>query len=326
MVMYEVSADLLAEFARDVKEGLGSRRKHLKPKYFYDRAGSQLYEEICRQPEYYLRRTEEGILRKRVPEILAMCDTDISMVELGSGSSSKTRILLRYILTRQKQLYYFPIDISPTLQETVQRLSNDFPNIRTIAINSDYYVGIKKINELIAVKDLSSDGKLILFLGSSIGNFEPRERVSFLRSIRDGMERKDVLLVGFDLQKEREILEAAYNDRADVTAKFNLNLLTRINRVLGGEFDLKNFSHRAFYNETEQRMEMHLLSETPQDVRVSHIGQTYRFEKGETIHTENSYKYTPDQIRVIAEDGGFKVKRNFLDEKNWFNLAFLSPI
>src|SRR5919202_149388 len=318
-----------SEFALDIKEGLGRSRKKIKPKYFYDHIGSQLFEEICLQPEYYLTSTELDILEDYSPDIISKVYDDpvrVSVLELGSGSSIKTKIFLRHILKNQNNLYYFPIDVSNTiLHDSVHRLSIEFPNLRIIGIASDYIDGITKASNFIAAKDNVPNTKLILFLGSSIGNLEPNESRSFLRMLNDKMKNNDNLLVGFDLQKEAKILNAAYNDKAGITARFNLNLLARINRELGGEFSLSSFKHHAFYNKHKKRIEMHLISKISQRVYVDLIGQTFNFKENERIHTESSYKYTLKQIAHLAKNSGFKVKANFLDRNKWFDLALLSP-
>jgi dimethylhistidine N-methyltransferase len=316
------------DFASDVNEGLSCIRKNIKPKYFYDEIGSNLFEQICVQPEYYLTRTEADILRKKSAEIALLCPRDISIVELGSGSSCKTRILFRHLLRKQNFLYYFPIDVSRSiLRQSVQKLSSDFSNLYVIGISSDYAEGIDKAIQIINTKHHIPFGKLILFLGSSIGNLEPTNATSFLNLIRDRMEKEDLLLIGFDLQKKDQvILNAAYNDKAGVTAKFNMNLLSRINRELGGHFDLGNFYHHAFYNHDKGRIEMHLVSNTDQRVRIDVIDKSFDFKEGESIHTENSYKYSLEQIHALSENNGFELKMNFLDKKEWFNLALLSPI
>lgn len=327
-VVYRFSESELAldQFAADVKNGLGSQRKYLKPKYFYDQIGSNIFEQICIQPEYYITRIESDILRNNSPDILSICDDDISIVELGSGSSYKTRILLEYALEKQTFLYYFPIDVSHNiLHQTVRNLSSDFSNLCTIGISSDYAIGIEKATELITTRYPVTSRKLILFLGSSIGNFEPFEATALLQMIKGVMNNKDLLLVGFDLQKEPKRLDAAYNDRAEMTAKFNLNLLSRINRDLGGEFDIKSFNHCAFYNKNKERIEMHLVSKVDHNVHINFIDASFRFKEGESIHTENSYKYSLEQIQRLAEDGGFELKSNFLDQRKWFDLALLSP-
>jgi L-histidine Nalpha-methyltransferase len=327
--MYNTSESQLNEdFAQDIKEGLGSRnQKHVKPKYFYDSEGSHLFEEICRQPEYYPWRIEAAILRQHSIRMACMHGKKkINMIELGSGSSTKTRILLQEVLLRQSSLCYFPIDVSKAmLHETINKLSADFSNLRIIGISSDYLDGVDKATSFIATDGQIPDRKLIIFLGSSIGNFEPNESISFLKKLRSKMEKNDTLLLGIDLHKNKKVLEAAYNDEKGITARFNLNLLNRINRELRGEFNLDCFVHHAFYNSSDKRVEMHLVSTKDQQVHVGRLGQTFSFDKNETIHTENSYKYSPEQIKQMAEESEFIIKRNFFDEKKWFNIVLFSP-
>ena len=321
---------------------LASKNKYLSPKYLYDKVGSQLFEQICIQPEYYLTRTEASILSKYAPVISNLLGNNIHIIELGSGSSSKTALLLRYLSSQKNRIFYFPIDISDSiLMESTRRLKSQFPNANIIAIRSDYSTGIDRA----AAKCMATDGvrgkknnninksnnnsnqysKLILFLGSSIGNFEPMAAISFLRSIRAKLHTNDFLLVGFDLQKDESVLTAAYNDKAGITAKFNLNLLARINRELGGNFKLEKFKHYAFYNREQHRIEMHLVSNTTQQVYIEALDKNFSFGKGDSIHTENSYKYSLDQIAALAKDSGFRIKKEFTDEKRWFNMALLSP-
>jgi len=327
--MYNTSESQLdEEFAQNIKEGLGTRsQKRVNPKYFYDRAGSQLFEEISRQPEYYPWRIEAALLRQHSRELVWMHGKKrVTIIELGSGSSIKTRILLQELLLRQPRLYYFPVDVSEAiLHETITRLSADFPNLRTEGISSEYIIGVDKANSLISNDCQIPNNKLIIFLGSSIGNFEPKESVTFLRNLRNKMEKNDNLLVGIDLHKNKKVLEAAYNDQKGMTARFNLNLLTRINRELRGEFNLECFVHRAFYNSSYKRIEMHLVSTIDQEVYVGRLGQSFSFDKNETIHTENSYKYSIEEIEQMAEDSQFMLKRNFVDKKKWFDLAVFSP-
>jgi L-histidine Nalpha-methyltransferase len=315
------------EFACDVKHGLSLPRKRLKSKYFYDKIGSSLFEQICVQPEYYITRTEADILRERLPVIVSLLSDDISLVELGSGSASKTRIVFDHVLQRQDYLHYFPIDVSHSmLSESVRTLSSDYPTLQITGISSDYSNGLDRATDLIALESHVPCKKLILFLGSSIGNFEPQETVSFFQMLRDKMERTDLLLVGFDLQKDAAILNSAYNDKAKTTQKFNLNLLSRINRELEGDFNIKNFEHHAFYNLGEQRVEMHLVSKRDQECHIKLIQESFRFEQGESIHTENSYKYSLEQIRKLAEDNRFELKMNFMDQRKWFDLAIFCPV
>ena len=322
----EETAVIVEAFARDVQKGLSSSPKHLQAKYFYDKIGSHLFEEITRQPEYYPTRTEAAVLKSHAADIRDALDGDISLVELGSGSSLKTTILLESILEEQARLHYLPIDISPKmLEQTAEHLDSHFGGLAVIPIPYEYGPGLGRANQIISEKDHLPDRKLILFLGSSIGNLEPESARGFLRMIRKEMTMDDGLLVGFDLQKDHHILNAAYNDGAGVTARFNLNVLARINRELGGEFSLESFSHRAFYNETEGRIEMHLVSEIDQDVRINGLGASFRFAAGESIHTENSYKHTLDQIEAYSRDGGLEMKRVFMDDRKWFAVALMIP-
>jgi L-histidine Nalpha-methyltransferase len=327
--MYNTSESQLNEdFAQDVKEGLGcTNQKCVKPKYFYDTEGSHLFEEICVQPEYYPSRVETGILRRYAKKMTYTQDNDdICIIELGSGSSTKTRILLEEVLSRQSSLFYFPIDVSKAmLCETTNKLSADFCNLRTIGISSDYTYGVEQATSAISADGQIPDRKLIIFLGSSIGNFEPNESISFLKNLRSKMDENDNLLIGIDLQKDKKVLEAAYNDEKGITARFNLNLLTRMNRELRGEFDLDGFVHRAFYNSFNTRVEMHIVSTKDQQVYVGRLNKTYSFDKNETIHTENSYKYSSEQITQMAEESEFAIKGNFFDTKKWFNVVLFSP-
>lgn len=327
----DIHADKLriGEFAFDVKKGLGRNKKYLLPKYFYDEIGSQLFEEITRQPEYYLTGTEANIIREYSNQISNVIGEDkISLVEFGSGSSTKTRILLERILAKQRDGYYFPIDISQDfLRLTVNELSADFPRLTTVGIAENYIDGVDRINEYISKNaNCIPEKKLILFLGSSIGNFDQEEARDFLQNVRKRIGHDDYFLVGFDLKKEEQILTAAYNDKAGVTEKFNLNILSRINRELGGDFDLDAFSHFAFYNNDKSRIEMHLVSKKKQKVHLSKTDTTFILEKDEKIHTENSYKYTVEEIDVLADRCGFKIREHFQDQRKWFDLALMRPV
>jgi L-histidine Nalpha-methyltransferase len=320
------------DFAADVERGLAAQSKYVSPKYLYDEVGSQLFEQICLQPEYYLTRTEASILNKHAPVISKLVGSNIEIIELGSGSSSKTAILLSYLSLQKKRIYYFPIDISSSiLMESTRRLKSQFPNVSIIGIRSDYNLGIDKAAAA-AAGCISAernqeipDMKLVLFLGSSIGNFELIEARSLLGSVRKKLHTNDLLLVGFDLQKDESVLNAAYNDKAGITAKFNLNLLARINRELDGNLELGKFEHYAFYSREQQRMEMHLVSKTDQQLYIGALGKTFAIRKGESIHTENSYKYTLNQIAALADDCSFTLEKNFMDKNRWFNVALLSP-
>jgi L-histidine N-alpha-methyltransferase len=319
------------DFAADVERGLAAQSKYVSPKYLYDEVGSQLFEQICLQPEYYLTRTEASILNKYAPVISKLAGSNIEIIELGSGSSSKTAILLSYLSLQKKRIYYFPIDISSSiLMESTRRLKSQFPNVSIIGIRSDYNLGIDKAAAAAGCMSAERnqeipDMKLVLFLGSSIGNFELIEARSLLGSVRKKLHTNDLLLVGFDLQKDESVLNAAYNDKAGITAKFNLNLLARINKELDGNLELGKFEHHAFYSREQQRMEMHLVSKTDQQLYIGALGKTFAIRKGESIHTENSYKYTLNQIAALADDCSFTLEKNFMDKNRWFNVALLSP-
>jgi dimethylhistidine N-methyltransferase len=317
---------ILEDFAKEVIKGLGKKRKKLNPTLFYDQKGSELFEQICIQPEYYLTVTEYKIIIENISSLLQLFDNKkVCIVELGSGSSKKTKILLKYFLEKQnKSLHYFPIDISKTfLYKSCLKLQNDLPEIVTHPIASDYLDGLEIVTKLVNSQNNIPNNKLILFLGSSLGNFEPIDALTFLQNLREKMNKEDSLLIGFDLQKKKNILEAAYNDLEGITAKFNLNILERINKELDGNFNLNNFEHLAYYNETNNRIEMHLISKNNQKVILNN--QVFEFEKGETILTEYSYKYNLKSIEELANKSNFKVKRNFLDKYEWFNIALLVP-
>ena len=315
-------------FAKEVMNGLCKKRKKLNPTLFYDQKGSELFEQICMQPEYYLTVTEYKIIIENINLLLKLYDNkEVCIVELGSGSSKKTKVLLNYFLKKQGgNLHYFPIDISQEmLYKSSLKLQSDLPQIINHPIASDYFEGIATVTKFIDSQHTIPNNKLILFLGSSLGNFEPKGAITFLSKLRENIKKEDSLLIGFDLQKKKNILEAAYNDVEGITAKFNLNILERINKELNGEFDLENFEHLAYYNQVKNRIEMHLLSKVKQKVKVNKINQLFDFEKGETILTENSYKYTLKSIEQLANKSNLRVERNFLDKNEWFTLTLLTP-
>jgi len=308
-------------FAEDVRAGLTATPKTLKPKYLYDALGSLLFEAICLLPEYYLTRAETEIFERRAAEIVAQLPAPITVVELGSGSSVKTRLLLEAILAHQSGLCYQPIDISETiLEQSAKQLLEDYPGLRITAHAADYTRGVSSI----ARKD--GEKVLALFLGSNIGNYNPDEARELLRQIRNALRPGDGLLLGADLKKSRETLEAAYNDALNLTAAFSRNLLLRINRELDADFDLKQFKHRAFFNEDQSRIEIHLVSLAQQKVHIrdpKSLGIVQvEFQSGETIHTENSYKYDLEMLAALAEATGFKPARTWFDSGRRFSCNF----
>lgn len=316
------------DFAKDVESGLRDKQKHISPKFFYDKKGSKLFEEICKQPEYYLNRIESQILKNSVNKILdIMGDEEISLVELGNGNSLKTRILLGPMLARLKNVSYFPIDVSlKMLKISISDLFSEYAKLKIYGVCSDYVTGLVRINEFIKSKKNVPKKKFIIFLGSSIGNFDPKEALIFLRSIVRYVKKDDLLLIGIDLEKDKSTLDRAYNDKNGVTAKFNLNVLSRINNELDGEFKLSNYEHKSFYNTNKHRIEMHLISKVDQQVRIRAIGKTFHFKKGETIHTENSYKYSPRRLNNLVEMSGLQVVENFVDPNKQYTLVLLKKI
>ncbi len=322
------SGERKADFAADVRRGLLSRPKSLPPKYFYDRLGSFLFEAICELPEYYVTRAESEILEASAGEMAAALEPPLRLIELGSGSSTKTRLLIEAILDRQEALEYLPIDISrAVLEESAYSLLERYPPLTVRAVSADY----ERALEFIAAGDREADpgpaGRhrtLAIFLGSSIGNLDEPQAVSLLRKIRAVLQPGDGLLLGADLKKSEEILVPAYDDALGVTAAFNLNVLGRINRELGGEFDLRKFEHRALFNPEQSRIELHAVSRERQTIPVRGLGLTVEFEEGESIHTENSYKYSREQLAELARAGGLELNRTWHDEGHRFSVNLLT--
>ena len=290
--------------------------------------GSKLFEEICMQPEYYLNRIESQILKNSVDEILKIIGgQEISVIELGNGNSLKTRILLEPFLAKLKRVSYFPIDVSlKMLKKSIRDLFREYTNLQIYGICSDYVSGLVKINEFMKLKRNIPNKKFIIFLGSSIGNFDPKDAMGFLHSIARYVRKEDLLLIGIDLEKDKSILDRAYNDKNGITAKFNFNVLARINRELDGEFNISKFEHKSFYNTRKHRIEMHLESKLDQQVRIGAIGKIFYFKKGETIHTENSYKYSLSRFNSLVKKAGLQVIRNFTDPNKQFTLILLKKV
>lgn len=305
-------------FSDEVLRGLSSKEKSLPSRFFYDEEGSRLFEKITDLPEYYPTRTECAILGLHAGDIVRQADAR-ALIELGSGSSLKTRMLIAAALSLGPASYT-PIDISVDfLRESAAALQKDFPNLSVEAIAGEYFDALGSIEP-------SDANRLFLFLGSNIGNFDPVEADALLRAIRQRMKPSDRLLVGLDLLKDRAIIRAAYNDAAGVTAAFNKNLLGRINRELGGEFDLESFAHEAIFDETRQAIEMRLVSLVDQTVAVKELGRSFSFAKGETIHTEWSHKYSFDAFTERACRSGLRVVESWRDPKDWYALCLLNPI
>jgi L-histidine N-alpha-methyltransferase len=313
-----VSSASTRDFADDVREGLLSERKHLFPKYLYDPLGSQLFDAICLLPEYYLTRSEDEILATYADEITSVIPGRKVLLEMGSGSASKTRLLIEALLRRQRSLVYVPVDISATALENSSRvLLQSYPEIEIQAYAGDYYAAIERLRGEL------SGPTLALFLGSNIGNFDETEALGFLRAMRSMLNRGDGLLLGADLKKDRATLEAAYDDPLGVTAAFSRNLLVRMNRELGAGFDVHSFKHVAIYNEAEGRIEIYIESLKDQVVDIKGLSIKVKFKQGERIHTENSYKYDPAQLSRLAERAGFVIERSWTDRKGMFSSNLL---
>ncbi|MBD0324842.1 MAG: L-histidine N(alpha)-methyltransferase [Pyrinomonadaceae bacterium] len=311
-----VRDDARLSFADDVRRGLSTQPKTLFPKYFYDPLGSQLFEAICLLPEYYLTRAENEILTHYAGEIVASVDGHKTLLEMGSGSASKTRLIIEALLRRQPDLHFIPVDISASALETSSRvLLQSYPRLRITAYASDYYDGLTTLERSAPERGRT----LALFLGSNIGNFDAEEAHTFLRALRSVLNEGDALLLGADLRKRKDVLEAAYDDALGVTAAFNLNLLSRINRELDANFNLRAFKHYVRYNEEIGRVEVYIESLHNQQVMLRKLDMEINFTEGERIHTENSYKYDLDGLSQLAADTGFRRTRTWLDEREQFS-------
>ena len=304
-------------FAEEISSSLSRDSKFISPKFFYDKKGSDLFEKICSTSEYYPTRTEISILKQLQHELPSFLDDDVRLVELGSGSSVKTRLLLD-ILTSQNKIEYFPIDISEILAESSEQLLSDYDDLTITGIIDTYEGGLEFL------KTYDKKKNLIIFLGSSYGNFSPIDGYKFLEKVYSTMKPGDLFLIGLDLVKEKIILESAYNDSQKITAEFNLNVLSRINDELDADFNLDNFSHHAIYNQKDQRIEMYLKSLGEQSVVISKSNLKLMLDKDDLIHTEYSHKYRLSEIHDLLDDVGFELKHTWLDEKKHFSLTLVS--
>ncbi len=305
--------------ATAVREGLGSRPKRLPAWLFYDQAGSRLFEAITKLPEYYLTRKERGIFLRASEEILerASAGRRLRIAELGAGSAEKTRLLLKAAVERQGTVLYEPVDVSASaLDGARRRIEREIAGVTVAPRVMDYTDGDGRRFHLGAMDE--DERRLVLYIGSSIGNFEPHLAARLLRRVRAGLELGDAMLLGVDLVKDEATLVAAYNDTQGVTAAFNRNVLVRLNRELDADFDAEAFAHRAVWNKAASRIEMHLASRIVQQVNVGVLDLTVEFAAGETIHTENSYKYRPGQAEALLKETGFRAEATWTDERGWF--------
>ncbi|GIV62592.1 MAG: dimethylhistidine N-methyltransferase [Rhodothermaceae bacterium] len=304
-----------ADTQAEVLDGLRQPQKTLPSKYFYDERGSLLFDEITRLPEYYLTRTELAIMTRYVAEMAACLGPRCLLVEYGSGSSLKTRILLDHL---PDVAAYVPVDISRAhLEAAAARLAEEYPDLRILPVCADYTASFELPDPGVPFHRVA-----VYFPGSTIGNFTPEEARAFLERIAGVAGPGGGLLIGVDLRKDPVVIEPAYNDARGVTAAFNRNILVHLNRLLGTGFDPEAFAHRAFFNEDESRIEMHLVSLKDQCVRLD--GETIPIRRGETILTEYSYKYTPEAFATLAESAGFRVERVWTDEARYFSVQYLS--
>jgi dimethylhistidine N-methyltransferase len=300
------------DFQQEVIDGLSQQQRCIPPKYFYDHAGSRLFESICEQPEYYPTRTEIALLQQYDREIAALAGSGCYLIEPGSGSCEKVRHLLEAL----RPAAYVPVDIScQHLESAAAGLADDFPWLDVHAVCAD-------ITHEVSLPFVPEPGDAVMFYpGSSIGNFDPADAVAFLGCLARITGQGGGLLIGVDLKKEHAVLDAAYNDAGGVTAAFNLNVLQRINRELDGDFDLETFNHHAFYNSAHGRVEMHLVSDRKQSVRIG--GHRFDFNVGDSIHTENSYKYTIEEFQRLAQQAGFTPCQAWTDSDALFSVHFL---
>jgi len=302
-------------FAADVLEGLAATPKRLPAKYFYDEAGSRLFERITELPEYYPTRTELRILESSAESIAGLADPGAALIEFGSGSTAKARLLLRHMVSVRA---YVPVDISAEfVNGEAARLQADFPALRVLPVAADFTGAF----ELPAA--VKAGPRLGFFPGSTIGNLGPHEVTGFLRRAKRALGQAAAFVVGVDLVKDPEVLYAAYNDSQGVTAQFNRNLLVRINRELGADFDVSAFEHHAFYHRELRRIEMHLASLRRQKVRI--LSKCFEFRAGETIHTENSYKYTIESFAALARGAGWSIGAVWTDPERYFSVQALVP-
>lgn len=307
-----------ANILKEVLVGLSKKQKSIDPKFFYDEKGSELFENITDLPEYYPTRAENLILNRHAEEIAGYIGPDALVIEPGSGSGKKIRPILRKL---ENVSGYVPVEISKKiLLEMTEELHEEFPHLRVMPICADF---TQEMDFPVSV-DFQSGKKVIFFPGSTIGNFHPHDAVDLLTKFSKLLGHGGGLLIGVDLKKDSDRLELAYDDPQGVTAAFNLNLLTRINRELDATFDLNNFTHKAFYNEELGRVEMHLVSAIPQLVRVNQT--IFRFREGESIHTECSYKYSVEEFCELGAKAKLEIKKIWLDHEKLFCVYYFEKV
>ena len=314
----------LTTFAEDVLRGLSGTPKTLSSKYFYDDEGSRLFQEIMKLPEYYLTNCESEIFQAQTEAIFrsfANGDGTFDLIELGAGDGTKTAVLVDHFLKQKADISYSPIDISQEALDALSaKFSAEFPDLKFEPRNGDYF----RILE--SLRNGNGHRKVLLFLGSNIGNFNREQALEFFRDLREVMCENDLLFIGFDLQKDPRVIVSAYDDEKGVTAAFNLNLLKRINRELGADFNLEKFSHYAVYRPVECAARSFLISREKQSVHIAALNQTFHFDKWEAIFMEISQKYSLKMIESLARESGFEIKQNFFDSKNYYCDSLWQPV
>lgn len=301
------------EFAIDVLTGLSTHPKAISAKYFYNDTGSELFQKISQQEDYYLTKTEFAIFQKIsaiIPEIIKGSEIDI--MELGAGDGHKSKLIIDGFLSKDCKVNFYPIDIS---EKAMQLLGENLAISKNLTIHgvvAEYFTGLNHL------KTISNNKKLVLFLGSNIGNFNKQQSRDFLKKLWLSLNASDYVLIGYDLKKDTHVLNTAYNDTEGLTKAFNLNLLSRINRELGGNFDVSKFQHYGFYNPALEAMESYLFALEEQEIYISALEKNFQFEKFEPLHLEYSYKFSPSDITYLASHTGFHVEQHFSDEKNYF--------
>lgn len=307
---------ILTTFARDVLEGLTASQKYLSSKYFYDSRGSEIFRNIMRMPEYYLTDCELEIFERQKQEILNRFISGFNsfeLVELGAGDGLKTKILLEHFVSEEVDFEYAPIDISEAaVINLIEDLKKELPLLKTKPLIGDYFDLLGDLNRN------GSRARILLFLGSNIGNFEEDEAIGFLKQLRNVMQDSDKIFIGFDLKKDPNIIMDAYDDPHGYTSDFNLNLLRRMNNELGANFDLDNYRHEEIYNEKTGAARSYIVSLKKQMVFLSELGLNVSLQENEKIYMEISQKYDEKMIQYLAEKSGFKVQQNFFDSKNYF--------
>ena len=300
----------------DVQRGLSSNPKQLSSKYFYDKEGDKLFQAIMKMPEYYLTRSEFEILEMNKEALLDLFKNSrgrFNLIEFGAGDGLKTKILLRHFVQQQVDFRYVPVDISGNV---LRHLKNDLqealPDLQVEPLEDDYFHALERLTQT------NDRRNIVLFLGSNIGNFSEQEAIQFLTELGSNLNTDDLIFIGFDLKKDPELVRTAYNDPAGVTRAFNLNLLKRINRELGGTFDLQKFQHYQMYDPVGGEARSYLISKEEQEVHIDSLGETYHFMAWEPVHVEISRKYDPETIEAYAAASGFELVRHFYDCKHYY--------